>query len=75
MEQGQKQFFDWILERVQDGKADELMALLKESFEQQQKGEFDALKLADSGRKMLTMIKPEYVEEFKQAMAHFGQNR
>lgn len=75
MEKGQNQFFTWILERVQEGKEDELSALLKENFEQQQAGTFDAAALAESSKKILEMIKPEHVEEYKKAMEHFGNNR
>lgn len=74
MEKGQNQFFNWILERVKEGKADELSALLKENFQQQKAGTFDANAFEESSKKILEMIKSEYVEEFKQAMEHFGKS-
>lgn len=75
MEKGQNQFFTWILERVQEGKTEELSAMLMENFKQQQEGSFDANALEESSKKILALIKPEYVDEFKQAMEHFGKNR
>lgn len=74
MEKGQNQFFTWILERAREGKEAELSALLKENFAQQQAGVFDADALAESGKRILELIKPEYVDEFKKAMEHFGKS-
>lgn len=74
MEKGQNQFFDWILERAQDGKQEELIELLKHNFEQQNNGTFNQDELAESTNKMFSLIKPEYIDELKQAMEHFKGN-
>lgn len=60
--------------RVQDGRQEELTALLKENFAKQQSGTFLAEELAESGREILALITPEYREEFRQAQAHFREN-
>ncbi|KAF1297388.1 hypothetical protein BAU15_11615 [Enterococcus sp. JM4C] len=73
MEHGQDQFFEWILARTQEGKQEELIDLLKENFEQQRTGSFDKAALEESGKRILALIKPEHVEEFKEAMQHFGK--
>ncbi len=72
MNQGQEQFFNFIIERVIDGKQDEARALLTESFELQAKNEFTPEQLATFVPKMLALLKPECVEEVKSIMQQFG---
>ena len=53
-------------------KQEELMGLLKENFAKQQSGTFTTKELA--AKKILALIKPEYIEEFKQAQEHFEKS-
>ncbi len=72
---GQEQFLNFILERTQDGKAEEMQALLGESFQKQADGTFTPEYLADFTPKMLALLKPEHVEEVRQITENFGKGR
>lgn len=74
MNQGQQQFYGYILERVQEEKVEEAKALLAESFSKQAEGNFtqeDALRFIP---KMISLLKPEKVEEVLAVMKQFAQN-
>jgi hypothetical protein len=72
MNDGQKTFFDFILERVQNGKEEEAKALLAESFGKQADGSFGPDYMKDFIPQLLATIKPENVEEVKNIMLRFG---
>lgn len=72
MNQGQEQFFNFIMERVQSEKKEEARDLLNESFSKQINGTFDGEYLKSFIPRMLLILKPESVEEVKNVMTQFG---
>ncbi len=72
MNPGQEQFFNFILERTQDGKQDAAKALLSESFAKQAEGTFTMDYLKSFGDTITTLLKPEAVEEVMGIMRQFG---
>ncbi len=72
MNQGQEQFFSFILERTQEGKEDAVKALLSESFAQQAAGTFSMDYLKSFEETITTLLKPEAVEEVVAIMRQFG---
>lgn len=75
MNQGQEQFFNFILERVQEGKQEDARALLAESFGKQAAGTFGPDYLAGFIPRMTAILKPEHVEEVKAIMTQFGREK
>lgn len=74
MNQGQEKFYGFILERVQEDKIEEAKALLADNFKKQAEGNFtqdDALQFAP---KIISLLKPEKVDEVKTIMKQFSQN-
>jgi hypothetical protein len=67
MNQGQQVFHDFVMERAQAGKETEIEAIMAESFKRQDTGTFNAGYLNEIVPKMTGLLKPERVEEFKQA--------
>jgi len=72
MNQGQEMFYNFFMERVKDGKKDEAKALLEEAFARQAAGTFDKAYLQETMPQYFTLLKPETIEEVKQAMEHFA---
>lgn len=72
MEAGQKQFFDFILERVQDDRRADAESLLGESFAKQATGTFDASFLRQFNEQLVPMLKPEAVDEVTAILKQFG---
>jgi hypothetical protein len=72
MNERQKKFFDFILERIKTGKEEEAKALLEEGFSKQADGTFTPEYMQDIIPKYLAMLKPENVEEVKNVMMNFG---
>lgn len=70
MDEGQQTFYNFVMQRVQAGKEEEIKAILDESFKKQQGGTFTPEYMAGIVPKMTALLKPECVEEFKQAAAH-----
>jgi len=75
MNPGQKQFFEFIMERTQPEKAEDMKALLEEGFAKQNDGTFTPEYLTDYTPKMLSFLLPEHVEEVKNITEQFGKNR
>jgi hypothetical protein len=71
MENGQKMFFNFIMERTQDGKQ-EAMAAALESFRPPQEGSFDPDAFKRGIEVITSMLKPEAVAEFQKMMNPFG---
>lgn len=74
MNQGQKQFYDFIVERVRPDKAEEAKALLEENFKKQAEGRFTKDDIANFAPKITAMLQPEKIEEVHAAMRHFGDS-
>jgi hypothetical protein len=72
MNQGQQMFYNFALERVQPGKEAEIQAIMSESFKRQDEGTFTKEYMAEIAPKMIDLLRPECVEEFKQAAAHMS---
>lgn len=74
MNQGQEQFFAFILERVQENKVEEAKALLAESFKKQSEGTFTYDYISKFIPTMIALLKPENVEEVQSIMVQFSKN-
>lgn len=74
MNPGQKMFYNFFMERVKEEKKDEAKALLEESFARQDAGTFDKAYFQEMMPKYFAVIKPDAIEELKQAMEHFASS-
>lgn len=72
MNQGQEMFYNFFIERAKDDKKEEAKKLLMEGFIRQEEGTFDKEYLQNIMTQYFDLIKPEAVEELKQAMQHFA---
>ena len=72
MENGQKRFFDFIMERTQDGKQEAMAAALEANFRPPQEGGFDPDAFKKGIEVITSMLKPEAVAEFEKMMNPFG---
>lgn len=72
MNKGLELFYNFFIEKVVEGKETEAKSLLEESFKKQAEGTFDLNYLNELMPKLLLLVKPEAVEEVKQAMNHFS---
>jgi len=69
MKPQQKMFYDFAMKRVQPGKEKDLEAILNESFKKQDEGTFTPVYMMGVVPKIMPLIRPEFVDEFKQAAA------
>lgn len=74
MNQGQEQFLGFILERVQEDKVNEAKVLLTDNFRKQAEGNFTQEDVLQFIPKMISLLKPEKVEEVQAVMKQFAQN-
>lgn len=74
MNQGQEQFLGFILERVKEDKIEEAKALVADNFKKQAEGNFTHDDVAQFIPKMITLLKPDKVEEVQAVMKQFAQN-
>lgn len=72
MNEGQQKFYDFIMKRVKEDKMEEMNAIMNESFKKQSEGTFTKEYMAEIVPKMMMLLKPECVEEFKKAAEHMG---
>ena len=72
MNQGQEQFLNFIIERVNEDKVEEAKSLLAENFKKQEEGTFTREDITNFGPKIIALIKPDKVEEVQTAMNHFA---
>ncbi|MCL2339720.1 MAG: hypothetical protein FWC59_02325 [Actinomycetia bacterium] len=72
MNADQKNFFDFFMARVQADKSEEAREMLLGNFKRQEDGQFTAEYMQQIAPKMLALLKPEFVEEFKNAAAHMS---
>src|SRR5690554_6869095 len=72
MENGQKVFFDFIMERTQDGKQEAMKAALGEFFRPPQEGNSDPDAFKKGIELITSMLKPEAVIEFQKMMNPFS---
>ena len=74
MNEGQEKFLGYILERVQEDNIEEARVLLTDNFKKQDEGTFtyeDAVQLIP---KMISLLKPEKVEEVQAVVKQFSQS-
>jgi hypothetical protein len=71
MNQGQENFFNFIMARVQEGKQGEAKTLLEESFGKQDGGTFNAAYIDEFQAKLLPLLKPGAAEEMKPIISGF----
>jgi len=69
---GQEKFLDFIVKMVKDEYKDTVKELMTENFKKQDDGTFSHEDMVDTQGKLMKMLKPESVEEVKQAMQHFA---
>lgn len=72
MENGQKMFFDFIMERTQDGKQEAMAAALEEIFAPPQEGNSDPDASKRGIEVIISMLKPDAVTEVQRMMNPFG---
>lgn len=72
MNPGQKQFYDFFIERTKEDKKEEARTLLEAGFAKQAAGTFDKAYMEEVTPQYFELIKPEAVEELRAAMAHFS---
>lgn len=74
MNQGQQNFLNFILERTQEDKVEEARTLLAENFRKQAEGTFTQADIAQFAPKIISLLKPEKVDEVQAIMKQFSQN-
>jgi ketol-acid reductoisomerase len=72
MNEGQQKFYNFVLARVKEGKQEEIKDIMNESFRRQQEGTFTKEYMAETVPKMIMLLRPECVEEFKKAAEHMS---
>ena len=72
--QGQEMFLNFILQRVQEGKEEEAKAILIENFKKQNEGTFSQDDIQEFLPKMISLLKPEKLEEIKAVVMQFAGN-
>ncbi|MBM7653356.1 hypothetical protein [Neobacillus cucumis] len=72
--QGQEMFLGFILQRVQEGKEDEAREILLENFKKQQEGTFSQEDIQAFIPKMISLLKPEKLEEVQAVVKQFSGN-
>lgn len=72
MNQGQKMFYDFYMNLVEEGNEKEAEEVLKECFQKQEEGTFHREYLESIQSKMYELIRPEGLEQLKKAMEQFA---
>lgn len=73
MNNGQKMFHDFFINLVKDGTESEAEALLSECFKAQDEGTFNSDFHKSVMPKFFALVKPENMNQLKNAMSHFSQ--
>lgn len=72
MNPGQEQFFNFLMERLQDEHKNAARELMADNFRKQAAGTFTREDMTATQTALMAMLKPEYMEEVKTAMVHFA---
>jgi len=72
--QGQEMFLSFILQRVQEGKEEEAREILLTNFKKQEEGTFSQEDIQEFVPKMISLIKPEKMEEIQAVVKQFSGN-
>ena len=75
MNEGQKQFYNFIIARTQPHKVQDMKSLLEQAFDRQDNGTFSSEYLSDYTPKMLSFLMSEHVEEVKAITENFGKHK
>jgi hypothetical protein len=70
--QGQEMFLSFILQRVQEGKEEEAREILLTNFKKQDEGTFSQADIQEFVPKMISLIKPEKMEEIQAVVKQFS---
>jgi hypothetical protein len=70
--QGQEMFLNFILQRVKEDKVEEAKELLSENFKKQDEGTFTKEDIEQFIPKMMSLLKPEKLEEVKAIAMKFS---
>lgn len=74
MNAGQEKFLKFILERVKEDKVDEVKELLADNFKKQEEGKFTGDDATQFIPKMISLLRPDKVEEVQAIMKQFAEN-
>ncbi len=72
MNPGQEQFFNFLMERVQEEHRNTAKEILEENFKKQAAGTYTREDLTETQSALMKLLRPEYVDEVGAAMAHFA---
>lgn len=72
MNQGQQQFYDFIMERVKEDRTEDAKAMLNEHFQKQEAGSFTHEDIIQFMPKMTEMIQQDHVDEVTGIMTEFA---
>ena len=72
--QGQEMFLSFILQRVQEGKEEEAREILSTNFKKQEEGTFSQADIQEFVPKMISLIKPEKLDEIQAVVKQFSGN-
>jgi hypothetical protein len=70
--EGQEMFLNFILQRVQEGKENEAKEILLENFKKQDEGTFSPNEIQEFIPKMISLLKPEKLEEVQAVVKQFS---
>lgn len=74
MNKGQQMFYDFYMSLVPDDNKEKAEKLLKQSFEKQDKSEFDADYFKSVEKKYFELIKPEFIDKLTEAIKSFVEH-
>ena len=74
MDQIQELFLNYILERVQEDKVEEAKQLLALGFQKLAEGNFTQADIAEFIPKMISILKPDKIEEVQEVVKQFAGN-
>lgn len=72
MNAGQQRFYSFVMERVKEECAEEAKAMMLENFKRQDEGTFTREYMQQNAPKLLSYIKPEFIEDLQKAAAHMS---
>ena len=74
MNQGQERFLNFILEKVKEDEIEVARMLLEENFKKQAEGTFTREDAITFSTKIISLIKPENIDEVQTVMKQFSNN-
>ncbi|WP_086348089.1 hypothetical protein [Candidatus Enterococcus clewellii] len=75
MNAGQVKFYEFMLERSKEEHMEEMKLVLADAFQKAATGGQTPEFFAEFNQKVFSYLKPEAIEEVKQAMAHFQSQK